>query len=616
MANVSTSSVVGPENARRYPASGLQYPLRFANLLHFDKPKTLNEIFKWCLLLDESSGLLNRVTNTFASYPITQIVVTGDTGENKNYWNNLLNNIIDLPSELVRNGKDYYTYGNCFVSIVPPFKRYLVCPKCGSYKAHCINEDNFEDKPFEWRFRDFKFIAKCTNKDCNSHYNGVMEVKDEYLEGEEFAKKVTIQRWPIQHIKIRNLTVCGKKKILYRIEEKYRKPIVNGDRFVVANVPYTFILACKQSLTSPIIELPTDLTFHYAHETVTEPEFEGLSKPFFYSAWNDIFSSFILRKAQEMIAADHFLPNRFIFPTATSGGTDPLSKIDGNAWMNIITTQLKRQQNDPNEIGIVPFPLGYQALGGQGKAMSLREEIELQDRRILVQLSCPPELIYGGMTWQGSNVSLRMLENLFLYYINKQNKFIKFYTNFVSIHSDKTAPHDVKLSPFKMADDVQQSNMLLALGAQGRISETTALSQVGNGINLEYEAKQMEDDANAVKRIIESRQKLNAEISTFINKITTMDNIDTQLQANTAQQEHGIMEQSGLFNGIVMQTSEGIMNKINSLPSRQEKQQLLLNLQRENPTKFNEIVSKLNGVDSTPLPSVLPPRRGPETAKI
>jgi len=391
MSNVSTSSVVGPENARRYPANGVDYPLRFFNMLHFERPKTLNEIYKWCLVLDESHGLLNRITDTFSRYPITHITVTNDCGgENKDFWATLLNETINLPDELVRNGKDLYVYGNCFVSIVPPFKRYLVCPKCSTYKSHCINDDNFEDRPFEWLFRNFKFIAKCRNKECPGKYYGEMNVKDEYLEGEEFAKKVTINRWPIQHIKIRDLRVAGKKRIYYRIEEKYRKPILNGDRFVVANVPYTFILACKANLTSPIIELPSDLTFHYAHETVTEPEWEGLSKPFFFSCWKDVFMSFVLRKAQEMIAADHLLPQRFVFPQATPSGVDPLSKIDGGAWMNIITTQLKRQQNDPNEIGIVPFPLGYQALGGQGKAMSLRDDIELQDRRILTQITRTP----------------------------------------------------------------------------------------------------------------------------------------------------------------------------------------------------------------------------------
>jgi hypothetical protein len=611
MANISNTGISASESGRRYPSNGVDYPLRFFNMMHFQRPKTLNEVFKWCIILNESHGLLDRITDTMARYPVTNCIVTGDIGENA-FWATHLNEELCIQNELVQNGKDYYTFGNCIVSIVPPFKRYLVCPKCNSYKNHCINEDNSDDK-VNWKFSNFQFIAKCRNKDCK--YHGVMEVKDELLTGDEFVKNVKIQRWPIQNIKVRDLSIAGKKRIYYKIEDKYKKPILAGDKFVTANVPYTFILACKQH-KSATIELPSGLTFHYKYESITEPEWEGLSKPFFFSAWKDIFMSFILRKAQECIASDHLIPNRFIFPTATPGGQDPLSKIDGSAWVSTVTTQLKRQQNDPNEIGVVPFPVGYQALGGQGKAMSLREEIELQDRRILTQMGIPPELIYGGMTWSGSNISLRMLENLFLYYIHSHNHFLKFYVNYVSRVANIKAPSKVLLSPFKMADDIQQMNALSALGAQGRISETTALSQVGHGINLQQEADQAEKDADNIKRILRSRQMITTEVTNEINKVNNMDNL--QLQGAVANATPGIQQasQSQLVNGITSSTTQGIVNQINMVKDPGERRSLLMELQSKDPQKYNEIVAGLNGVTSVELPSAKPPRSNPKDAKI
>ena len=147
MTNVSTTSVVAPETGRRYPMNGLQYPQRFYNLLHLQRPKTLNEIFKWAIVLNESSGLLDRITDTMSRYPITPVVVENDIGEDKNYWSKLLNDELCIQDELVKNGKDYYTFGNAIVSIVPPFRRYLACPDCNTYKSHCISD---EDRKFEW----------------------------------------------------------------------------------------------------------------------------------------------------------------------------------------------------------------------------------------------------------------------------------------------------------------------------------------------------------------------------------------------------------------------------------------------------------------------------------
>lgn len=609
MSNISSTSVVVPENARRYPMNGVDYPLRFFNMLHFQRPKTLNEIFKWCIILNESHGLLDRLTDTMARYPITHIEITNDIGEDKNFWEKILNESICIQTELVKNGKDYYTFGNCVVSIVPPFKRHLVCEKCNTYTSHCINDDNVKSK-FDWKYKDFRFYGKCKN--CG--HQGSMKVKDEFLKGDDFIKGIKIQRWPIQFIKVRNLSIAGKKKIYYRLEDKYSKPIVKGDRFVVANVPETFILACKQNPHNPIIELPANLTFHYEHEGITEPEWEGLSKPFFFSAWKDIFMSFVLRKAQECIASDHLIPNRFIFPTATPGGRDPLSQIDGSSWLGIIQTQLKRQQNDPNEIGVVPFPVGYQALGGQGKAMSLREEIELQDRRILTQMGIPPELIYGGMTWSGSNISLRMLENLFLYYVNKQNTFLSFLINYMASMSEKKAPTSVKLKPFKMADDIQLMNMLSALGAQGRVSESTALGII-NGIDIAEEAKQAEMDAPYIERIQKARQLPLAKNSIAISKITAEENVGTQGSVNLRESEVSQSLNSSITDGFIATTTQGFVNKLNAL-SYEERQVELRALQQKDPQKFNEVISILNGVNNSELPTVKPSKISPDKAKV
>jgi hypothetical protein len=287
--------------------------------------------------------------------------------------------------------------------------------------------------------------------------------------------------------------------------------------------------------------------------------------------------------------------------------------VDGGNWVNIISTQIKRQQNDPSEFGIVPFPIGYQALGGQGKAMSLREEIELQDRRILTQMGIPPELIYGGMTWSGSNISLRMLENLFLYYIHKHNTFLKFYTNYAARMSHKTAPKEIKLKPFKMADDIQQIQLRSTLGLQGRISETTALAFV-DGVNLEAEAKQAENEAEYVKRIAIARQLTAARTSLEVSKTTNEGQVDIQAGTQMRQAQVGTAIQAPITDGFVAMTVPAIVNKLNTL-SPAERATELRNLQLQSPEQFNAVTSQMMG-SSAPLPEQRAPRRGPDKAVV
>lgn len=606
-------------------SGNIHYPIRFFNMLCFQRPSSSAEMFKWCATLSESHGLFGRVMDTMSRYPITKAKTVNDSGLKKNYWETLLNKKLKIQNELVANGKDFFSFGNAVVSIVPPFNRYLVCPKCNKYLAHLINGENSEDSPFKWSYKGYAFYGTCLTKDEEGKrcgYHGVMEVKDEFLEGEAFNEKLKIQRFPMLNIKIDDLSIAGKKKIYYKLEKKYSNAITKGKRFTVANVPYTFILACKKNPTAPIVELAPELTFHYKSESITEPEMDGLSKPFFISSWKDIFMSFVLAKAQEMIAGDHMIPNRFIFPSTTPDGAGPLSKIDGGSWVNIITTQIKRQQNDPNEIGITPFPIGYQALGGQGKAMSLREEIELQDRRLLTQWGIPPELIFGGMTWSGSNISLRMLENLFRYYVDQHNTFLDFFVNYASAQSGINRPDEVYLMPFKMADDIQQINLRSSLGAQNRISESSALAHV-DGITLQAEAEQAEQDLEYSRRIMVARQKAAAMANLEISKDSTLQQVNTQAEVQNRQNDVATSaqsaSQSGITDGYIAMTMQGMINKLNSIPP-QDRGRELLNLQSQNPSLYNQVVSQMFASvpesANDPLPQAKAPRRGPEKAKV
>jgi len=247
--------------------------------------------------------------------------------------------------------------------------------------------------------------------------------------------------------------------------------------------------------------------------------------------------------------------------------------------------------------------------------MSLREEIELQDRRILTQLGIPPELIYGGMTWSGSNVSLRMLENMFLYYINKQNTFLEFFVNYVARMSEKQAPSGVRLKQFKMADDVQQIQMRSNLGLQNRISETTALSPMD--IDLEAEAQQAEDEAPLVQRINKARQMNVAKAGLDVSKETNQAQVD--IQANTQLHQNDVQGTMSLTDGFIATTARGYVNKLNAMPPDQRAAELRA-LQAQDPAKFNEVVSALYGAAEqapvAPLPEQRAPRSGPGGAQI
>jgi len=109
--------------ARRLPSNGVDYPLHFFNQLHFEVPKTKKEMFTWAQIFATSHGILERIIDIYSRYPITKVIVTGGDSDESGFWSRLLNDTLSIQEELIANGKDYYTYGNCFVSLIPPFDR-------------------------------------------------------------------------------------------------------------------------------------------------------------------------------------------------------------------------------------------------------------------------------------------------------------------------------------------------------------------------------------------------------------------------------------------------------------------------------------------------------------
>lgn len=583
------------------------YPVRFFNLLVFDRPDDLRSIFKWCKIFYRSSGLFRDVVDKMSRYPVTSIEVTG---ENADQWSDILNNQLRVREKLVAIHINKYTYGNAFISIIPLFNRYLECSdkNCGAWKSNIIEKMSF-------KYINSKFHAKCNA--CGKP--GIMRIKDEYIKGD--GKKVedgiNIKIWPTESIYVKINNVTGKRKIIYKLDKNEINGIKKGDRFYLETMPTDFLDAVAKFGDKAAVELDNSKTFWYKEEDLEEPNATGMGLPFFFSAWKTLWQIFIYRKAQESIVSDHLLPYRVVYPESQAN-VDPISAMDLGQWRTSIQAMLHRWYNDPNEIGELPFPIGFQQLGGNGKAMSLTEDIRAVNQDFLIECGIPPELIYGGMTWTGSNVTLRMLENKFIYTTNQDNIFLKSLCTFIASHFGKNEPKTVALAPFRMADDIAKANMYLGLAAQGKISYQRALGVLGDAINFDEESKIIAKEKISNARALTALQAANAEAGAESSRITNREQVVTQMESASLQQEMAPILQSSLSDAVSITTPQGIVLKLNAMPEDQ-RQQELKGLQAMNPDMYQQIIQQMgmgsaqvqkpvNQPSTKPLPEQLPPR--------
>jgi hypothetical protein len=201
----------------------------------------------------------------------------------------------------------------------------------------------------------------------------------------------------------------------------------------------------------------------------------------------------ILRQAQEAIAREHIVPLR-IYYLNPQGGMNPgaVSGFGGGSQTpknpsRVLADEITKSSSDPNYKIVSNVPVGIATAGGHGKSLLLTGEIDQIQTEILAGMNVPREFIFGGVSYSGSSISLKILENHFITYRLLLEDFIN---NFLikelfkargQWKTEDDTPNLVKasLSSLKMQDDVQQKQMIFNLNSAGKISDTYLLKTMG-----------------------------------------------------------------------------------------------------------------------------------------
>ena len=450
-----------------------RYPNPFFDLAQQYMPPTIKELFKWCTFYYYSSPLIGSAVKKVSRYPITDLIFESEHDSTRTAWSRIFNDTLRIKDRLMEINLDYHVYGNCFVSIHLPFTRFLICPTCR--KRHTIGS-------IEWRFSagtDF-FSGVCS---CG--YSGKMGVKDVPYKD---PKGVKIIRWNPRNISIKYNEFTGRYVYMYAVPHAIRKAIHRGDKDVVQDMP---LVALEAVTKRRLIRLNNDNLFHLKNPTLAEQD-QGWGKPAIVHILREMFYYFILRRAQEAVAQEHIVPFDIIYPTP-NGGMDPYMHTDLGNWRNQIETVIQKHRKDPNYKAVIPVPVGFGRLGGDGKALLLGPEIAHLTQTTVGGMGIPQEFLFGGLNYTGSSISLRTLENDFVQNRSQLLDFTLWLKNKLRTWLSLPDLKSIRMADFRMADDVQRNQQLIGLNAQGKVSNQTLLTELG--YDHEEETKKMIEEA-------------------------------------------------------------------------------------------------------------------------
>jgi hypothetical protein len=468
---------------------GQRYPNQFFDLAQQYMPPTIKELFRWCTYYYYNSPLIGSAMKKISRYPITDLIFEDDQESNRSVWDTILNKELFIKDKLMEINLDYHTYGNAFVSVHFPFTRFLICRECKHRQPI---------KQWKWDFRgsDYQFSGVCPS--CN--HSGQVDVKDVPFRN---RKGIRIIRWNPENIHIKFNEYTGRYIYMYSVPGKLRNAILRGDRDIVEDIPIIVLEALKNRR---MIRFNSDNIKHLKAPTLAEQD-QGWGKPAIIHVLKDMYYLYTLRRAQEAIAMEHIVPFDMIYPLPNAQ-QDPYIHTDLASWRQQVENVITKHRRDPNFKGVIPIPIGFGRLGGDGKALLLAPEINYLTQTIVGGLGLPQEFLFGGLNWTGSSVSLRTLENDFIQNRSQLLSFTHWLKDKLRIYLNVSDIKDIRFADFRMADDIQRNQQLIGLNAQKKVSDQTLLTELG--YNYDSEVKKLIEEQYVQNYIMDLQSKAGA----------------------------------------------------------------------------------------------------------
>lgn len=462
------SSVNTGRTSGGFGGNTVAYPNPFFDVAHTYLPQTVRQMFRWCRYYYLTNPVVAAAIYRMSEYPVTDIWVQHPDEATRQKWTDLAQRKWHIRSFQIGVNLDYNTYGNALVSIFYPFVKYLTCGTCGK----SVQARKFRHR---WKMVECRFRLHCPS--CGKE--GVAAGRDIYVRN---ASQIRLLRHNPENIETTYNELTNTQVYYYNLPNSVRNGIMAGRQEFIEEIPQLYLQAVAEK---KMVVFNQSQIFHIKRPSLADSD-RGWGSPLMLPLLKDLFGIQILKKANETILLEHILPLRVLFPQAASGTADPFLSTDLTGWKEKVASEIARWKMDRNYYPILPLPIGNQTIGGDGRAMLMSQEVVAANGAVLEGMGIPKELVTGGLSWSGANISLRMLENTLLRTMERHDDMFAWIVNEVSAFMGWPRVQ-ITAKPFKMADDLQRKSLDFQLQQSGLLSATTLLDSMDYDFKKESE---------------------------------------------------------------------------------------------------------------------------------
>lgn len=561
-----------------------RYRSSFLSMSDMELPSNYRDIFRWCRYYFKVDSLIGIAVRSMATFPVTDYVVqdsraaeedesieTGDDSKTQEFYERMLKDqrLTKLMQEI---GYDYFLYGNCII----------------------FGETHTVDVKRRDEMGEIQTVPEVTWK--------------------------SLERLDLTRVRIMVDPKTRKRDYFYDIPAHLKR--ILADKRPKAQYDKIPAIFKKAYETNSLVRLNRDNLFHFSMPTESGDEGLWATPPVLHALKLVMYTN-VLRQAQEAIAYEHIIPKRVYYMQNSGDLNSNLSSFSRVA--QDFASQLTKQLTDPNFQIVSPIPIQEIQHGGNGRNLLLVPEIEQLQKSILAAMGIPYEFIFGGMSYSGSTVSLRFLENQFITYRQLLEEFINDFMikRLAEIRGDwETVDDDdklikVELTDLKMQDDLQQKQLLFQMNQAGKIPDEY-MWEKGFGLEAGLIRDQLynerEEQIKESVKLAVFQQEMQTKLAEKGIQVPAAPEGDAPAEPPSGQPQEeeappGPDGQAGALTEQELIQAAQELARLDPQDAEQRLAQLPQEIQQRLRPYYDQLADDAPAVDMRPAPEQLPPRR-------
>ena len=446
------------------------FPDPFCDMASLAMPRTIQSAMLWCQFIVNSNGIYRSALERTLKYFLTNVEIKGDklSREEKEDCTSYLVDELEILQHLGIAGLDEVTYGNTFQSIVEGFDRYFACPTRG-----CGLEFSFDTffgaDVLDRKWSNFAMRATCPRCRKSAEWKMV----------DRRNGKLSLKRWSPHEMELHWDPFSDLTEHTWKIPEDYRRAIREGRQHVLRRAPREVIDAVKANGNFRFAE---EYIYHGKERTLAGNLNRGWGISRVLTNFRQAWYVQVLHRYNEAIGLDYIIPFRLITPDSRNGASaessDPLLSMDMSSFGGQIEEMLRARRRDPAGWNILPFPVKYQALGGEATQLAPRDLLDQGIKTLLNACNVPVELYDMNLSVQAAPMALRLFESTNRSIPHMYNGMLRYVMQKLARLKDWPAATATMASP-TLVDDISKQMPRLQLMASGAVSQTTGLAAAG-----------------------------------------------------------------------------------------------------------------------------------------